>query len=310
MNGDVNLSFEKGRTVFSFWCPAKVVNKGKHHMEAVEFTRLPPCTWGIVIDDSGIQRKLMDRFLKIAGIEKDRRIILGKNSDEIYNFSDTVFHILKTNPDDKVLLIADENLDVVDGAAKQSTVSGSLSVQKILKTLDPQDEQRVLALVRSANDSSSELSTYLSRAHGYLLKAPIDKDGVLGAIKPWWIQRFTASDDQCKGQFDEFNSSNSSYESDGYDPFHDIISLIEVIDALTKVGTLKSLRNRWRSIQEKLLALKGDLKSTVSSTEGDEGLNAVIARIDGLRMGEFPKDLREKWMSLQGELYDVIDSNR
>jgi hypothetical protein len=310
MNGDVNLTFEEGRTVFFFWCPAKVVNKGKHHTQSVEFTRLPPTTWGIVIDDSGIQRKLMDRFLKMAGIEKDRRIILGKNSDEIYNFSETVLHILKSNPDDKVLLIADENLDVVAGAAKHSTVSGSLSVEKILKNLEPQDEKRILALVRSANDSSAELSAYVSRAHGYLLKAPIDKDGVLGAIKPWWIQRFTAADDQCQGRSSDFNNSSSSFESDAYDPFHDIVKVIEVINALCAVGTLKSLRNRWRSIQEKLVALKGDLKSTISLTEGGEGLNAVIEKIDSLRMGEFPIDLSERWVSLQGELYDVIDSNR
>jgi hypothetical protein len=310
MNGDVNLTFEERRTIFSFWCPAKIVNKTKQNIQPLELTRLPPNTWGIVIDDSGIQRKLMDRFLKIAGIEKDRRIILGKNAEEIYNFSETVVDVLRSNPNDKVLLIADENLDVVDGAAKHSTVSGSLSVEKMLQRLLPEYEQRILALVRSANDSSAELSTYLSRAHGYLLKAPIDKDGVMGAIKPWWFQRFASTNDRYEGQPSGFDESTSSCDSDGYDPFHDIIQVIEVIDALCKVGALKSLKNRWRSIQEKLLALKGDLKSTISSTEGVERLDAVIAKIDYLRLGDFPKDLRERWASLQTELHDMIDSSR
>jgi hypothetical protein len=36
-----------------------------------EFT-IPPGTWGIVIDDSRIQRKVLTTFLQLIGIEKER----------------------------------------------------------------------------------------------------------------------------------------------------------------------------------------------------------------------------------------------
>jgi len=303
----VDLQFEKDRTVFTFWCSARVIGKGRHDKqthESIELARLPPNTWGIVIDDSNIQRKLMDRFLKIAGVESKRRMILGKNAEEIYSFPDVVIDVLKSNPNDKVLLIADENLDVVDGAAKHSTVSGSLCIEKILGRLEPSEDRRFLALVRSANDSSKELSLYTARAHGYLLKAPIDKDGVMGSIKDWWFKRFADG----AIQSEENLGSNCSCESDGYDPFYDIIQLIEVIAALCKVGSVKSLRNRWRSVQEKLQALKGDLKSVISDRGGNDSLDSVIAEIDRLRLGDFPLDLHQRWATLQSQLFDVINA--
>ena len=185
--------------------------------------------------------------------------------------------------------------------------SGSKCIDKILQTLSPEEESRLLALVRSANDSSAEISTYLSRAHGYLLKEPIDKDGVLGKIRPWWSKRFsswqnsqerTGSDDQ------------SAIESEAYDPFYDIIATLEVLDALCNVSSVKSLRNRWKSIKEKLQILKGDLKSTISSSSSSESLLFVLSQIDSLRLGDFPIDLAERWPLLKSQINAVVSANR
>ncbi|KAL3918874.1 MAG: hypothetical protein SGILL_004038, partial [Bacillariaceae sp.] len=311
MKGSVNIKFEADRTVFSFCCPARIVKSPDAHSSgSKEFTRLPRNTWGIAVDDSGVQRKLVDRFLKIAGIDSDHRIILGKDSDECYNFGKVVEQILASNPEDKVLLIADENLDVVDGGARSTTVSGSLCIEQLLKRLDSKAEGRLLALVRSANDSSTELKMYKSRAHGFLLKAPIDRNDVLSVIQPWWVKRFAGEPTDDKRQELERHDSGISFESDTYDAFHDIVEVIEVIAALCRVGSSTSLRNRWRTIKDKLHSLKGDLKSTVVSRNSSNDLEEVIADIDSLRTGDFPRDLRQRWARLETKLYRTINSNR
>lgn len=311
VDGNVDLKFEKDHTVFSFRFPSRKLPSDRHNLNGriPDLKQLPCNTWGIAVDDSGIQRKLMDRFLKIAGIETNKRIIIGQTSEEIYTISETVIAILKKNPEDKVLLIVDENLEVVDGQAVHETVSGSLCIQNIIEKLEPSEECRLLALVRSANDSSRELAIYESRSHGYLLKAPIDQRGVMGVIGPIWSKRFKPGDGT--PVLERSNSDGSStFGSNGYDPYHDIMQVVEVIDALCKVGNTNSLKKRWKSIQEKLQTLKGDLKSTIFSKGPVDSLAYVLGELESLRLGSFPADLRERWIRLESQIKAVINTNR
>jgi hypothetical protein len=303
MRGGCEIRFEPDRTVFSCWCPAKAHNS--REFKELELTVLPENTWGIVIDDSGIQRKLMDRYLKIAGVDKDRRVIAGKDSDEIYGFNDMVVNLVETHPDDKFLIIADENLDVLEGAAMHGTVSGSLCLQKILERLETSDSDRVLALVRSANDSAREADLYKSRAHGYLVKAPIDKNGVLRSIQPWWFKRFPQEKQEKFHMSASF--STSSVDMDFYDPFVDITAALEVLNALS-LTSQSSRRKRWRSIQDRLQALKGDLKSMVP--RGGPDLKRIVNAIDGLRSAGCPEDVRERWQTLHHEIDQLLELQR
>jgi len=77
------------------------------------------------------------------------------------------------NMGDHILLIADENLDIVDEAAKRKTISGSHLVENIRHRLLPEQERRLFSLIRSANDSASDIAIYKSRAHGFLPKGMI-----------------------------------------------------------------------------------------------------------------------------------------
>ena len=62
-------------------------------------------------------------------------------------------------------MIVDENLDTTDETSNESIfVSGSECVDKIRKRLAPELENRILALVRSANDSTTDISLYKKRA--------------------------------------------------------------------------------------------------------------------------------------------------
>jgi hypothetical protein len=85
-------------------------------------------------------------------------------------FVDHVVTFMGEHMGDQILLIADENLDIVDEVAKHKTVSGSHLVEVIRARLLPEQERCLLSLIRSANDSASDIAIYNSRAHGFLPK--------------------------------------------------------------------------------------------------------------------------------------------
>jgi hypothetical protein len=303
LRGDCEIRFQPDLTIFSFWCPAKAYTSSDY--KEPELLSLPEDTWGVVIDDSSIQRKLMDRYLKIAGIEQNRRVVVGGTADEIYGFNDMVVKLVKSHPESKFLVIADENLDVLEGNVIHGSVSGSLCLQNVLERLDDDDASRVLALVRSANDSAKETDLYKTRAHGYLVKAPIDKSGVLKSIQPWWFRRFSAP--VLDESLHSTSSCGTTAEIDDYDPFVDIKSALEVLNALS-LTSRSSLLKRWRSIQDRLLALKGDLKSTMP--RGGLELSHIIHKIDAMRAGGCPDSLRDEWQSLQHHIELLLDNQR
>jgi len=60
-----------------------------------------------------------------------------------------------------LLYLVDENLDIVDESTnKHDTISGSQCVENIRRRLAPGIERRMFALIRSANDSSSDIAIY------------------------------------------------------------------------------------------------------------------------------------------------------
>ena len=87
----------------------------------------------------------------------------------------------------------DENLDFKDNncvSGEDIALSGSIILQGILKSLNPRHESRILALVRSANDSTADVALYTERTHGFLPKAPMLKERVREIIAPLWAERF------------------------------------------------------------------------------------------------------------------------
>lgn len=81
----MDIKFEKTRTVFSFSCGCAPVFKperqarpsgsAKVASSSDEFI-LPEGTWGVVIDDSRIQRKVLGTFMQLIGIDKARYVRL------------------------------------------------------------------------------------------------------------------------------------------------------------------------------------------------------------------------------------------
>ena len=81
-------------------------------------------------------------------------------------FEDYVVKFMEDH-DGYVFLIVDENLDVVDISSKPETISGSLYVENIRRRISINDERRMFALVRIANNLSSDIAIYNGRAHGF-----------------------------------------------------------------------------------------------------------------------------------------------
>jgi signal transduction histidine kinase len=271
LGGLCSIRFEEKQTVFSLTCPVRDTQNARHTgvEEEVEPFCLPDNCWGIVLDDSAIQRKLMERFLMMAGIHDSKRRIYGSGA-EVFGFCDTVADLIAKHPDDFFIVIADENLDIVVGGATSETVSGSLCVEKLRQQLDNSDERRLLALIRSANDSVSDLELYTSRAHGYLLKEPVKGGKVLDIIRPWWLQRF--------GQKHRRRSlSNVPKDVEQYGPSpKDIRDSFDVIDALLSVKDESILAKRQPTIREKIHKLKGDIKTMKTKSE----LVPIAARLN------------------------------
>lgn len=100
LGGTVDILFKQDQTEFLFEAPVELYDTSS---KANSF-EVPPGVWGIAIDDSKIQRKLLRRFFVHAGIHENHQIILGRNSDEILQFVDFTVNFVKRHPNDRCKL--------------------------------------------------------------------------------------------------------------------------------------------------------------------------------------------------------------
>lgn len=278
--------------------------------------QLPERTWGIAIDDSKVQRKLMQRFFSLSGIATKRQFALGETAEEIQNFTTLVKELLKAHPEDYFLLIVDENLDIIDHEDTQHTISGSLCIRQLRDELSGSEESRVLALVRSANDTTSDIAIYNSRAHGFICKAPVQKSKILEVLAPLWARRFapilgrstldlTGGGGFCcdaSAEGSDYHDDTASMYSDVYVAAStDIMQTLEVIDALC-IQNESLLAMRWPVISEKLHSLKGDLKTMEPSQSVDDALGAI----NRLKGPSIPENFVPKWTELRSLIIRII----
>lgn len=309
MKGECSIKFTKSRTVFSLSIPAKLLErKSKNHTSTdIKAFNLPDRTWGIAIDDSKIQMKLLGKYFEFAGIPKERIKVFGKDAEEIMGFVDYVVTFMDENMGDYLLLIADENLDINDEASKHITISGSQLVENIRLRLLPEQEKRLVALIRSANDSASDVAIYNSRAHGFLPKAPIKKGNVLEALAPLWIARYPqqTGDDDSSSRY----SHAGSFSSDSSDTLESISSLndfivttpVEIILTVKEIDTMfsqGSIVENFDIIWEKLHALKGDI---LTLSVGSKVISAV-GMINSFRELHSDEALKERWDLFRGHI--------
>ena len=80
---------------------------------------------------------------------------------------------------------------------RDCTILGSQLVSEIRKRLLPDQERRILALIRSANDSANDIAIYNLRMHGYLPKSPLNGlVSVKEQLAPLWLSRYSQNIDR------------------------------------------------------------------------------------------------------------------
>lgn len=123
LGGSRSIRFLADCTIFRFECPASslYIRDGP----ASSPFRVPHGTWGVCIDDSKTQRKLMNKILSHAGVKEDKRIILGADVSDASKLQDLLLEHLRTEQHSKFLVLVDENLDFGTRDAKQFVLSGS-----------------------------------------------------------------------------------------------------------------------------------------------------------------------------------------
>ena len=125
-------------------------------------------------------------------LKKDRVSVVVATPEETHGFPDTVVQHVRAHPLDHHLVSVDENLDIIKESGDKSTVSGSQSIVDLRQTLHAEGlEAKLLAIVRSANDSSADRAFYRDRAHGFLAKMPLSRDKVPKTLAPIWLDRVT-----------------------------------------------------------------------------------------------------------------------
>lgn len=292
LGGRCNIFFETDRTVFTFECPiATYEDSASINSVDLATFKLPANTFGIAIDDSGIQRKLLTKIFTLLDIQRDRQFVMGANAKEISQFNDIVIKLIQSNPCAYFLLIADENLDVTEDFVHHQTVSGSALIHRLRNDLGPELESRLLAVVRSANDSSTDTALYLSRSHGFFPKAPIKKDKVYEILAPLWIQRFP----DFAVQYEKTPPLSTSNVTETFvSSAVDLMNTLNALDTLCKQEDV-SLHLRWQTINENLHVLKGDILCWQPSYL----VSYALQTIDALRGPTPPHDLLSKWFSIK-----------
>lgn len=301
LGGNCDIKFEESRTVFAFQCPV-VPYEVTELALSINYKnfKLPDNIYGIAIDDSKIQRKLLKRFLLYTGISEDRIHVFGSDASEVKGFDNWVCNFIQDHPTDYFLLLVDENLDIFEeqSVTKHVTISGSLSVSNIRQRLLPNEERRMLALIRSANDSAHDVAIYNSRAHGYLPKSPIKKDNALEALAPIFVKRFPESVAMMRmSEYERKKSCQDFGLLDNDAPIlkvSDLYSTIEEIDKLASSDS-KDLPKDWPVIWEKMHSLKGDLLILPSQEE----VSTAVGMITALRGSVLPTKFVEKWNTIR-----------
>ena len=305
MGGHCEITFEQNQTRFIFSCPAEPIIEPLRTSGAPEHPKfeLPSNTYAIGIDDSWIQRKLMLRIFNTAGISAGRTKVLGRDTTELDSISRLIAAIMTQEPDSKILILVDENLDYVDDAGGRLIRSGSKIMERCLKSMPSARRNRVLCLVRSANDSASDVAAYAERTHGFFSKTVTKKDGIMEILEPAWRARFgdmpRPEDDALKNILNCFGE-DSPTESVCREDLKEVVSSVDEL-----LRGRKSFRDiPWSHLWSALHSLKGD----IMISENKWFIQAA-EDISAMRGSQAPSDFDERWAQIRQSVMEGIDQD-
>ena len=202
---------------------------------------------------------------------------------------------------DFIFIIVDENLDIENkDGSKQKSISGSHCVEKIRKRLPKDAERRILALVRSANDSTSDVSLYNIRCHGFLPKAPLRKEKINETLAPLWYKRFPPSEfGLCLGTDEEISIPSEDVACSSTD----ILQKLNEIDSLFDIDAHVADPSR---INDVMHELKGDL---LTMTGFNVSMIGILGQINlMIQTSHEPDETALKWQTLKDRTREAIQA--
>uniref|UniRef100_A0A7S3PJN7 Uncharacterized protein n=1 Tax=Aplanochytrium stocchinoi TaxID=215587 RepID=A0A7S3PJN7_9STRA len=182
LKGKCSYRFEETFTEFSLSIPVKLVSSVFENHEGTSkddlIKRLAENIVVVSLEDSTIQKLMMKRLFTQMGITC---FDTGATAQEAIEFPTFVGNVSKLNPNKKLVILLDENLDYKVEGNFQS-ISGSKVIQDI-KDSCKQNHSDVLILMRTANVSMSERASFKDRgAHGIFEKLIRTSDAVILAF--------------------------------------------------------------------------------------------------------------------------------
>eukprot|EP00967_Tisochrysis_lutea_P097289 scaffold142836_cov32-Tisochrysis_lutea.AAC.4 len=306
MQGEASIRFEPTRTVFELTCPAPT-RLDESFLDDVD---LSEDVYAIGVDDCEFQRMVLQEMFKQLGLPDERIIMYGQNDDEIKQIGEELIRLFERIPSTShVLLVIDENPDLA--WPNTETISGSYAAMMARSKLPIDAQARLLALVRSSNDSESDVKLYSERTHGFLCKAPAEPDRV--AILRMWVRRFGFRRVTIKS-----NVGNNLLESEE----HSRASTDErnAVVAAAELGRLVRLLDHsmddmpWSELWKWLHRIKGIVCSLRPAKPMDtnslDGVDELIVAIEQLRsLNERPDDIEKLWAKLKQRVKDYATEN-
>ena len=182
-----------------------------------------------------------------------------------------------------------------------------MCIESIRKRVLPDQERRMLALVRSANDSANDVAIYNARAHGFLPKAPLRRDEIPNMISPLWEKRYPKA--LAKSLYDSKISDedviDEGYESDIIISRTDLRQAVVAIETIVAGLGEDELSKRWGMVWEKLHALKGDMLTFDSGEE----VRQVVYLINSLRGRSLPPRFVVRWAEIRQLVEKAVNAD-
>ena len=281
-NGLCEIVFNNDHTLFTFSANVELAIESSDYKNF----KFPENTFVYIIDDSRIQRRMMKRQLEKIQANDLNIIVLGDGEEEIKNLSKYLIQCINNNPEQKHIIICDENLDYkINGTLHCE--SGSLICKEIYETINKNKQynkdNNFITFIRSANDSDKECDIYLERADGILPKAMLTTYELKEKILKVWMRKFG---------FVKSSTINYNFEGDMKEIIEIFLEDIDDFVAQPPSGY------DWPSFWSELHKLKGTLNILNETTNN----TPAIAIIESLRDNNFDSDFDTLWHGLCEEL--------
>tara|TARA_B100000085_G_scaffold275103_1_gene292625 strand:- start:1796 stop:4306 length:2511 start_codon:yes stop_codon:yes gene_type:complete len=277
--GICTINFNPDKTIFRYEAPIELSIDSEN---IVNF-KFPDNTIIYIIDDSNIQRRLMNAQLKNFKLPPENIKIYGKSKDEIVGLENILYENIVKFEEYYHIILCDENLDyTVDSTLYYE--SGSDICKKLKEKLHEKlNGKNYITFIRSANDSKSDIEKYLRLCDGFIPKAMLTFNDLKEIIAKQWIKHFGMV---------QTSAINYTYNGD----HKELIDLF--LGDIDSFMVLEYKSMDWNSFWSDLHRLKGTLGVLKTTTN----TSTAITIIESLRDNNYDNDFNIIWDGLCEEL--------